>query len=277
MHRTVAAISFFSAAFALNTAIMYLTASRGLNFSFYTRMNWIGWFAIPAGLQFLYYFRSEASRTAGKVGKILYPFWAAVLVICLFTDLIVTPGYSLIPYRNQPGLLELPVRAAGSLMTLWLVVEIIRVRNGLSGIRKFQINLFFYGLLVYSIAGIFIAGIMPLIRRDGIEPGLGSYFSLPSVRVDVLAIVRHSLFEMRIIFSRTIGIIILLLVFSALQAAVLLALLPRSRAVRLGYRNALVDRFFPVRHAGEQEDTVFVDSLVLGNRYRSEPGCVKRS
>jgi hypothetical protein len=68
VHRSVAAIAFFSSAYALNTAVMYLSSSRGHDFIVFARLNWIGWFAIPAGLQFLNYYRSETSRTARRVG-----------------------------------------------------------------------------------------------------------------------------------------------------------------------------------------------------------------
>ena len=64
VHRSVAAIAFFSSAYALNTAVMYLMAARGYDYILFARLNWIGWFAIPAGLQFLFYLRSDASPSS---------------------------------------------------------------------------------------------------------------------------------------------------------------------------------------------------------------------
>jgi len=101
VHRSVAAVAFFSSAYALNTASC-ISWLRGHDHIFFARLNWIGWFAIPAGLQFLYYLRPETSRAARMVGYVLYPYWAVVLTLCLFTDLIVTPRYSLIP-TGTPG------------------------------------------------------------------------------------------------------------------------------------------------------------------------------
>ena len=270
VHRSVAAIAFFSAAYSLNTAVMYLTASRGLDFNFFARLNWIGWFAIPAGFQFLFYFRSEASRAARIAGLIVYPYWAIVLALCLFTDLIVTPRYSLIPYANDPGPLETPARVIGALMTLWLIFDLVRLRRRLAGIKKFQLNYFFYGVLIFSFAGTAIAGLMPVIEGLAVEPGLGSYFSLPWVVLTFYAIVRHSLFEMRIIFSRTLAIIILVLACSALQFAVLSAVAPALGTALSVFVSLSFLGFFLFGTPVSGKIQSIVDSLIIGGRYRYE-------
>ncbi len=270
VHRSVAAIAFFSAAFSLNTAVMYLTASRGHDFNFFARLNWIGWFAIPAGMQFLFYFRSETGRPARKAWYVVYPFWAIILALCLFTDLIVTPRYSLMPYRNDPGLLEIPARVAGALMIVWVMIDIVRVRRQLTGIKKFQLNLFFYGLLIYAFAGAAIAGILPAVWGDAIEPGLGSYFSLPWVVLTFYAIVRHSLFEVRIIFSRMLAVIILVLVCTALQLAVLTAVAPALGPVLSVFVSLSILGFFLFGTPVSRTIQSLVDSLIIGDRYNYE-------
>lgn len=270
LHRSVAAIAFFSAAYSLNTAVMYLMAFRGHDFNLFARLNWIGWFAIPAGLQFLFYFRSETSRAARRTGYIIYPFWAIVLALCLFTDLIVTPRYSLMPYRNDPGPLEIPARIVGTLMAVWLIVDILRVRRQLTGTKKFQLNLFFYGLLIYAFAGVAIAGILPALKGDAIEPGLGSFFSLPWVALTFYAIVRHSLFEVRIIFSRTLAIIVLVLVCSGLQLAVLAAVAPALGPVLSIFVSLSFLGFFLFGTPISRRIQSLVDSLIIGDRYNYE-------
>ena len=270
VHRSVAAIAFFSSAYALNTAVMYLTASRGYDYMFFARLNWIGWFAIPAGLQFLFYLRSDASRSARIVGYILYPYWTAILALCLFTDLIVTPRYSLIPYLNDPGPLEVPARVGGALMVLWCVIEIVRTRRHLTGIKKFQLDHFFYGLAIFAFGGVTIAGILPAVWGSGVEPGLGSYFGLPWVILTVYAIVRHSLFEMRIIVSRTLSILILILAFSAMQAALLTAIEPAFGTALSSFISLSVLGFFLFGTPVNSNIQSFVNSLVIGNRYNYE-------
>ncbi len=270
IHRSVAAMAFFSAAYSLTTAAMYLMASQGHNYSFFTRLNWIGWFAIPAGLQFLYYLRPETSRTARMVGYVLYPYWVVVLTLCLFTDLIVTPHYSLIPYLNHPGPLEIPARVVGALMLLWLIVEIMRIRRHLTGIRKFQLDHFFYGVIIFAIAAVIIAGIMPALGGFGIEPGLGSYFSLPWVVLTFYAIVRHSLFEMRTIFSRAMSILILIVVCSGIQAATLTAIGPAFGTVLSLVISLSLLGFFLFGTTVSSKLQSLVNSLIIGNRYNYE-------
>jgi PAS domain S-box-containing protein len=270
VERSVAAIAFFSSAYALNTAVMYLSSSRGYDHLFFARLNWIGWFAIPAGLQFLYYLRSETSRAARRVGYLLYPYWAVVLALCLFTDLIVTPGYSLIPYRNHPGPLEVPARVIGALMVLWLVVEIVRVRRHLTGIKKFQLDYFFCGLLLFAFGGVTFAGILPAFGSAGVEPGLGSYFGLPWVVLTFYAIVRHSLFEMRVIVSRTLSILILVFVCSVTQAALLTAILPAFGTALSSFISLSVLGFFLFGTQINRTIQSFVNSLIIGNRYNYE-------
>ncbi|MEK6745084.1 MAG: ATP-binding protein [Nitrospirota bacterium] len=270
VHRSVAAIAFFSSAYALNTAVMYLSSSRGYDFIFFARLNWIGWFAIPAGLQFLYYLRSETSRAARRVGHLLYPYWTAILALCLFTDLIVTPGYSLIPYRNHPGPLEVPARVIGALMILWFVVEIVRTRRHLTGIKKFQLDYFLYGALIFALGSVTIAGIMPAVWGSGVEPGLGSYFGLPWVVLTFYAIVRHSLFEMRIIVSRTLSILILIVVFSGIQAALLTAIDPAFGTGMSSFISLAVLGFFLFGTPVTGKVQSLVNSLIIGNRYNYE-------
>lgn len=270
VHRSAAAIAFFSSVYALNTAVMYLSASRGYDFQFFARLNWIGWFAIPAGLQFLFYLRSETSRAACITGAVLYPFWTVVLALCLFTDLIVTPGYSLIPYVNHPGPLEVPGRIIGALMVVWIIVEIVRVRRRLTGIKKFQLDYFFYGIVIYAFGGVTIAGILPAIGGAGVEPGLGSYFSLPWVVLTFYAIVRHSLFEMRVIVSRTLAILIVVLAFSGIQAVLLTALLPAFGAALASFISLSVLGFFLFGTPVTGKIQALVNSLIIGNRYNYE-------
>jgi PAS domain S-box-containing protein len=271
VQRSVAAVAFFSSAYAMNTAVMYLMASRGHDFIFFARLNWIGWLAIPAGLQFIYYLRSETSRVASMVGYIFYPFWAAVLVLCLSTDLIVSPRYSLIPYLNVPGPLEVPARVCGALMVLWLVIEILRTRRHLTGTKKFQLDYFFSGLLIFAFGGVAIAGILPAIHGAGVEPGLGSYFGLPWVVLTFYAIVRHSLFEMRIIFSRTLNIIIVVLAGSVLQAAMLSAIGPAVGTALACFISLSLLGFFLFGTPVSGKVQSLVNSLIIGDRYNYEP------
>lgn len=226
VHKSVAAFSLFSAAFALNTAVMYTRASMGLDYEIFVRLNWIGWFSIPACLQFLYYLRDENSRIARNIGYILYPFWFLMFVLCVFTDLVEVGGYQLLPYVNYTGPLENPARFVGGVLILWVIVEIFRLRGVLTGIRKAQLNYFFHGTLIFAGTAALAAGFLQLAGGFGLEPGLGSYLSFPWVVLTFYAITRYRLFDIRIVVSRTLSIAVLFAIFAGLQLMLVWVLEP---------------------------------------------------
>jgi hypothetical protein len=226
VHKAAAAIAFFSSVFALNTGIMYARASLGLPYNFFARFNWIGWFSIPPALQFLYYITDEKSRTARRIGTLLYPFWSVVLILCLSTSLIVTDVYTLIPYLNQPGPLENPLRLVGVVLILWLLIKVNLLRQQTSGIIKKELKYFFYGMLIFSVGGGLTSGLLQIIGVPGLEPGLGSYFGLPWVIFTFYAITRYNLFDIRLIISQIIGVIVLLVIFAAIQSSLYALLVP---------------------------------------------------
>lgn len=213
--RAVAAFSFFLAGYALCGAVMYVRASRGLEYNFFTRASWIGWFSIPAALQFIFYLKDETGRSARTVGRILYPFWLVVYVLTLFTDLVEPGHLSLIPYAGRSGPLENPARFIGAVMILWIMYEIYLLRRQVSGIKKAQLNYFFHGTLIFAGCGAFMVGFLQVLGGLGFDPALGAYFSLPWVALTFYAITRYRLFDIRIIISRALSIVFLLSVFSA--------------------------------------------------------------
>lgn len=226
INKNVAALAFISSAFALNTGIMYLRGAQGLDFMFFARLNWIGWLTMPPGLQFLYYIKDETSRAARVIGYVFYPFWAFVVVLCLTTDLIVTDSYSLLPFANAPGPLEPPLRIFASLFALFIVVQLFRVRGQSHGLIKKELGLYFAGMFIFSFGGGLSSGILQVAGGFGFEPGLGSYFSLPWVLLSFYAIVRYRLFDARIVLSRFLTTVTLVLLFSTFQALLFLFLEP---------------------------------------------------
>jgi PAS domain S-box-containing protein len=217
VQKAVAALSLFSAAFSLTSAIMYLRASMALPIDLVVRFNWIGWFTVPAGLQIIYYLKDERSPVGHIIGLILYPLWIVILGLCLFTDLIVTPGYSVIPFINHPGPLENPVRLFGSLLAFWLLGTMIRFKKDLRGIKRAQLNYFFHGVLIFGGGASTTAGILQVFGGFGFEPGLAAFFSLPWVLLTYVAITRHRLFDIRYIFSRVLSTALVLFLFSIMQ------------------------------------------------------------
>jgi len=224
--RAVAVLSLFSAAFSLTSAIIYFRAALALPVDLFARFNWIGWFTVPAGLQIIFYLKDERSRVGHLIGLVLYPLWLVILGLCLFTDLIVTPGYSVTPFINNPGPLEKPARLFGSLLAFWLLGTIIRFKKELQGIKRAQLNFFFHGVLIFGGGASITAGILQLFGGFGLEPGLAAFFSLPWVLLTYYAITRHRLFDIRYILSRVLSTALVLVLFFVVQISVFKLLTP---------------------------------------------------
>jgi signal transduction histidine kinase len=204
VNRSVAAFSLFAAGYAFFAALAYLRASRGLDFALASRLAWIGWFMIPAALQFIYYLKDENSGTARAIGAVLYPFWLAVYLLCLFTDLVEPGDLSLVPFVDRSGPLEKPLRLVGTLLVLWSVVEVFRLRRTLTGIRRTRLDYFFSGTLIFAGGGVVMAGVLPLVRGTSFDPGLGALFSLPWVVLTAYAISRYRVFDIRDVLYRAV-------------------------------------------------------------------------
>jgi signal transduction histidine kinase len=218
VYKSIAAFSFFVAAFALATALAYLQASRGMNFQHYYRATWIGWLALPALLQFLLYLDDPQSRTARIIGYVLYPIWSILLLLCLFTDLVEIDHRTLIPFhRSGTGPLENPARFFGAFLALWGIYEAYRLKEKAAGIKKIQLSYNYYGILILGGAGGFLAGLAQLFGGFGLDPALISYFGLPWLALIIYSITRHRFLDMRIVVSQTLGFAFLFIIGATLH------------------------------------------------------------
>ena len=215
--KATAACALAAALWSLSASLMYIRLSLGLDYLLFARACWVGWFTVPTALQMVFFLKDERSRRARLAGMVLYPFWTAVLALCLFTDLIVTPGFVPLPYENSPGPLEMPMRLLGSLMAVWLIYELVKLRRQVTGNRRAKLSYFLYGTVIFGTGGAVIGGILQLFTGRGLEPSLGAYFSLPWVLMIFYAIRRHRLFDIRFIISRTLIILFLSFCISAFQ------------------------------------------------------------
>jgi signal transduction histidine kinase len=209
VNRSAAAFSFFAAGWAFFSAISYLRASQGLDFSFSSRLEWIGWLMIPAALQFVFYLKDENSPTARFAGMAFYPFWLIVFLLCLFTDLVEPGDVSLVPFLDRSGPLEKPLRLFGAVLVLWSIVEIYRLRKLSTGIKRTQLNYFLSGTMLFAGGVAIMAGVLPLLRWSGFDPALGAFFGLPWVALTWYAMTRHGLFEIRRVLPRTAPLVLL--------------------------------------------------------------------
>ena len=268
VNKATAACAFAAAVWSLSAALMYIRVSLGLDFIFFARASWIGWFTVPTALQTVLFLKDEKSRKARITGAVLYPFWFAALCLSLFTDLIVTDGFVPIPYRNSPGPLEMYFRIAGGMMVLWLIYEIVQLRRQVTGYRRSQLNYYLYGTIIFGTGGAVIGGFLQVFIGQGLEPSLSAYTSFPWVLMIFYAITRHRLFDIRIIFSRMVNILFLSFFISALQFSLFKILEPAAGAVASIFISVPIIGlvFFATPLSSNMQH--WVNDLVLGSRYQ---------
>ena len=268
VNKATAACVVAAAVWSLSTSLMYIEVSLGHEFLFFARLSWIGWLTVPSAIQTVFYLTDEHSRKARVIGWILYPFWTVVLGLCLFTDLVVTPGYIPLPFQNSPGPLEMTFRTIGSLMALWLIWEIIRLRRKTTGYRRSQLGYYLYGTIIFSTGGAGIGGLLQVFTGRGLEPSLSAYFSLPWALMIFYAITRHRLFDIRIVISRALFTLVLSFCFSAFQFALFKMLEPMIGAVATIFISIPIIGVVFFGTPLSKNVRQWVDDLVLRGRYR---------
>ncbi|MEK6744044.1 MAG: PAS domain S-box protein [Nitrospirota bacterium] len=268
VNKATAACAFAAGLWSLSSAFMYIRVSLGMDFIFFARASWIGWFTVPTALQTVLFLRDEQSRKARMTGYVLYPFWFAVLFLCLFTNLIVTDGYVPIPYSNSPGPLEMYFRTAGGLMVFWLIFEIFRLRRQVTGYRRSQLSYYLYGTIIFGTSGAVIGGFLQLFTGQGLEPSLSAYASFPWILMIFYAISRHRLFDIRLIFSRTVFILFLSFFISALQFLLFKILEPVVGAVTSIFISVPIIGVIFFATPLSRNVQQWINDLVLGGRYQ---------
>jgi PAS domain S-box-containing protein len=267
VQKAVTALALLSAAFSITSGLMYLRASLGLPIDLAARFNWIGWFTVPAALQVLFFLKDDRGRFGRTLGIVLYPLWTIILGLCLSTDLIVAPGYSVIPFVNHYGPLEHAGRLFGTVLAFWLLYECLRLKKSLTGVRKTQFNYFFTGLLVFTGGASFTAGFLQLLGGVAFEPGLASFFSFPWVILTFYACIRYSLFDIRTIVSRALTVFFLFTVVALVHLGTLALLSPLLGVVSSNLISlALIGFIFygtPLRTRVQE----WVESFVIKGKY----------
>ena len=216
VNKAAAALGFASALYALFAGIVYIRSSMGLDFDTFYRACWIGWFAVPAALQCVYYLEDEKSRYPRIIGLILYPFWGIIYLLCLFSNFIERGAFSLIPFVDNFGPLERPFRLLGGIFFLWIIYKFFRLRKNVSGTKKIQLNYFILATIIFAVVAVIINNSFQLFVGFSIDPILASYASLPWLALTFYAITRYRLFDIQLIISRAIAITVLAVIVEGL-------------------------------------------------------------
>ena len=210
VNKTVAALSLFLAIWCTFVGVTFVRASMGLDYDLFYRACWIGWLAVPAALQLAFYLKDERSRNARIVGFVLYPLWLIIIALCLATDLVEEGPHSLFPFISRRGPLGIPARILGALLLIWLTYEIIKVRRHAISIKRGQLNYFLAGTILLSVSAALSEGVLQFCNGLSFCPKIDSYASLPWAALTYYSIGRYRLFDIKIAFSRTMTVLLLL-------------------------------------------------------------------
>lgn len=187
---------------------------------FWGRASWLTAFVPSSYIIFIHHFSGETKNI-----KLKSFFWysLAILlsVLALTTPYVIkdiSPDYPADPTVEQ-GFLRPFGRMYGIVAMLVGLYYLLKEYFKSKGFRKEQIKYFILALAIYSIGGIIISGIVPLLYPEFTGTGFSVFLSIFWIAITTYAIFKKKLFEVRLILSEIlvalIGIILLLQVFLA--------------------------------------------------------------
>ncbi len=197
-----AALAAINAVFCLVIAVAYVRASLGLSYDFFYRAAWVGWLAFAPFFEITYILRGDPRR-ARLARNVLYVFWSLVLVLCIATDWVEVGAESLVPFVDRLGPLEQPLRTIAGIMLAYSLYTMVRAMQCSTGRRRQQIAYLLLGMGLYGVAGLLLAFVVQVIGGLHFDPGLIGYFSLGWMALTAYAIMRHRLFDIRSLLTRT--------------------------------------------------------------------------
>jgi len=192
-------VALFSAIYSFIYGTAFLVAGNKL---FWIRATWLGVFILPAYITFVYYFTEKTKYL--KLKSFLWYLGAIVLsYLALATPYIEKTNNPVYPYvdPNEYGPLAPWGRAfiIVCLATCFIYLLIGFLKN--QGLKKAQLKYFILGISVYTIGGLFTAGIIPLFNPAFSYIDISAVLSVFWVGLTTYAIFKRELFEIRIILT----------------------------------------------------------------------------
>jgi len=192
-------VALFSAMYSFIYGAVFLAAGNKL---FWIRATWLGVFILPAYITFVYYFTEKTKYL--KLKSFLWYLGAAVLsYLALATPYIEKNNNPVYPYidPNEYG----PLAPLGRmfiivcLATCFIYLSIGFLKN--QGLKKAQLKYFIVGMSVYTIGGIFTAGIIPLFYPAFSYIDISAILSVFWVGLTTYAIFKKELFDIKVILT----------------------------------------------------------------------------
>jgi len=176
---------------------------------FWVRANWIGMLIMPAFIAFVYSFSGKTKHFRIKVA-----FWyliaVTIFILSITTSCFVVAVESDYPYIDIPGPLE-PVGRMFFILALligwfYFLKEYFKTK----GIKKLQLKYFILGIGIHSLGGLLTAGIIPLFYPKFNYVDISAILTVPAVFLVTYGFIKQELFEIKVILTEFLVVMIAL-------------------------------------------------------------------
>ncbi len=192
----------------------------------FTRLAMLGGIAsIYFALNFIANFPSETIFRK-KLAWRLHKYLTLLLVPIVFTPAFITSvsGSAFSGTINTSYLYNLfIVYVAYSLLLLFVTIK-RQIRAAKSVIQKQQILIVSWGIALYAVLAISSNVLVPLVVDDWSSSRFGPAFTLLFLGMIAYSIVKHSLFDIRLVIARSFGYILVLVSLAAIFGASIVAM-----------------------------------------------------
>jgi len=185
---------------------------------FWARSTWLAMLMPAAYISFVYHFGERIKHI--KLKPFFWYFWAIIIsIIALTTPYVIkdiSPDYRA---TVEQGFLRPVGRIYGVICIIvgfyYLLIEYFKSK----GFKKEQIKYLILGFGIYSVGGIVLTGIIPLIDPNSISTDYSAFLSIIWIGLTTYAIFKKKLFEIKLILIEIllalIGVILLAQIFLA--------------------------------------------------------------
>ena len=192
-------VALFSATYSFIYGTAFLVAGNKL---FWIRATWLGVFILPAYITFVYYFTEKIKYL--KLKSFLWYLGAVIIsYLSLATPYIEKTVSLKYPYINPEG--YGPLAPVGRIYIIVCLVAcffyLLRDYSRSQGFKRLQLKYFILGASIYTVGGMFTAGITPLFNPAFSYIDISAVLSVFWVGLTTYAIFKRELFEIRIILT----------------------------------------------------------------------------
>ena len=184
---------------------------------YWYRTTWLGVLLLPPFVTFTYYFTQRIKNLKFKI-SLLYLGAIIISFLAFATTLFVKSVYLRYPHISS---LAGPLDSWGRLFILLCViivlVNLLRDFFQSTGFKRLQLQYFILGVSIFAFTGIVSAGIIPILIKESPYYDFTAYSSFFWVGLTSYAIIKRKLFDIKVILTTLLVVIIaFLLLFNLL-------------------------------------------------------------